>query len=239
MHGAHHTYARVMSHTWMSHGTHMNASWHAYECVMTHIWMSHVNTQTKPHSITVWRRCIGCLKLQVSFRLKLQVSFHQRATYHRALLRKMTYKDKASYDATPPCTAWLEWMSQKNESLICVSWHAYKRVTRISHLNVCHGTYINESQERVIDMCVVAHINESHEWHAYERVTRMSHGSHKNEPWHTYLGHTNESRHTYKWVPRMTHTNDAFLWVMAHICASQELAMAHILSSHEWVTAHI
>jgi len=36
------------------------------------------------------RRCIGCLKLQVSFR--------KRATNFRALLRKMTYKDKASYD---------------------------------------------------------------------------------------------------------------------------------------------
>jgi len=33
---------------------------------------------------TGWRRCIGCLKLQVSF--------HKRATNYRALLRKMTYE---------------------------------------------------------------------------------------------------------------------------------------------------
>jgi len=45
---------------------------------------------------TGWRRLIGCLKLQVIFR--------KRATNYRALLRKMTYKDKASYDSTPPCT---------------------------------------------------------------------------------------------------------------------------------------
>ena len=43
-----------------------------------------------------WRRPIG--------RLKLQVFFRKRATNHRALLQKMTYKDKASCDSTPPCT---------------------------------------------------------------------------------------------------------------------------------------
>jgi len=43
---------------------------------------------------TGWRRLIGCLKLQVIFR--------KRATNYRALLRKLTYGDKASYDSTPP-----------------------------------------------------------------------------------------------------------------------------------------
>jgi len=42
-----------------------------------------------------WRRCIGCLKLQVSFR--------KRATIYRALLRNETCKDKASYASSPPC----------------------------------------------------------------------------------------------------------------------------------------
>ena len=41
---------------------------------------------------TEWRRPIGCLKLQVIFR--------KRATHYRALLWKMTYKDKACYDST-------------------------------------------------------------------------------------------------------------------------------------------
>ena len=45
---------------------------------------------------TGWRGVIGCLQSQVIFR--------KRATHHRALLQKMTYKDKAFYDATPPCT---------------------------------------------------------------------------------------------------------------------------------------
>jgi len=43
-----------------------------------------------------WRRPIGCLTLQVSFR--------KRPTNYRDLLRKETYKDKASYASSPPCT---------------------------------------------------------------------------------------------------------------------------------------
>jgi len=48
------------------------------------------------HTVTGWRRRVGCLKLQVIFR--------QTANNYRALLRNMTYKDKASYGSSPPCT---------------------------------------------------------------------------------------------------------------------------------------
>jgi len=44
---------------------------------------------------TGWRRLIGSPKLQLIF--------HKRATKYRALLRKMTYKDKGSYGSSPPC----------------------------------------------------------------------------------------------------------------------------------------
>jgi len=44
---------------------------------------------------TGWQRCIGCLKLQVSFR--------KRAVNYMALLQSMTNKDKASYASSPPC----------------------------------------------------------------------------------------------------------------------------------------
>jgi len=49
----------------------------------------------KGSQTTGWQRCIGCLKLQVIFR--------KRATNYRVRLRKMTYKDQASYDSTQPC----------------------------------------------------------------------------------------------------------------------------------------
>ena len=45
--------------------------------------------------ITGWRRLIGSPKLQIIF--------HKRATKYRSLLRKMTYKDKGSYESSPPC----------------------------------------------------------------------------------------------------------------------------------------
>ena len=45
---------------------------------------------------TGWRRLIGSPKLQIMF--------HERAIKYRSLLRKMTYKDKGSYESSPPCT---------------------------------------------------------------------------------------------------------------------------------------
>jgi len=45
---------------------------------------------------TGWRRLIGSPELQITF--------HKRATKYRSLLRKMTYKDKGSYESSPPCT---------------------------------------------------------------------------------------------------------------------------------------
>jgi len=49
------------------------------------------------NSNTGWRRPIGCFKLQVIFR--------KRANNYQTLLRKMMYKDKASYASSPPCTS--------------------------------------------------------------------------------------------------------------------------------------
>ena len=54
----------------------------------------HISHQTLIH--TGWRRLIGSPKLQIIF--------HKRATRYRALLLKMTYKDKGSYESSPPCT---------------------------------------------------------------------------------------------------------------------------------------
>jgi len=61
------------------------------------IWVSSNSNARSLKCGTGWRRPIGCLKLQVIFR--------KRATDYRALLRKITYEDKASYDSTPLCTA--------------------------------------------------------------------------------------------------------------------------------------
>jgi len=44
---------------------------------------------------TGWRRLIGSPKLQIIF--------HKRATKYKSLLQKITYKDKGSYESSPPC----------------------------------------------------------------------------------------------------------------------------------------
>jgi len=45
--------------------------------------------------------CSSSCKPDTEIHTVLQVIFHQRATNYRALLRKMTCEDKASYDSTP------------------------------------------------------------------------------------------------------------------------------------------
>ena len=72
------------------------------ECIsVTPIYISYPNLKTVPAAQasapdTGWRRLIGSPKLQIIF--------HKRATKYRALLRKMTYKDKGSYESSPPCS---------------------------------------------------------------------------------------------------------------------------------------
>ena len=65
--------------------------------IYTHIYTRiypYMNRHAIKYIVVVYR--IGCLKLQVIFR--------KRACNYRALLRKMTYEDKASYGSSPPCT---------------------------------------------------------------------------------------------------------------------------------------
>jgi len=91
------------------------------------------------HSIglldTGCRRLIECLKLQDIFR--------KRATNYRALLRKMTQEDKASYDSTPLCST-------------------FNRVVFKSH----RITHMNESCRTCKRVMSHAHMNES--CHTYE-----------------------------------------------------------------------
>ena len=66
-----------------------------YKCMFAHV-RAHIRTRTQNicHD-TGWRRLIGSPKLQIIF--------HKRATKYRSLLWKMIYKDKGSYEASPPC----------------------------------------------------------------------------------------------------------------------------------------
>jgi len=74
-----------MCETWLTHPC-VRQTWLTHECVRhdIHVW-------DRQDSRTGWRRCIGCLKLQLPF--------HKRATKYRAFWRETTSKNKAWYDS--------------------------------------------------------------------------------------------------------------------------------------------
>jgi len=82
--------------------TYMQIQWYVQTYICVHIGCKRVNVYIHNYTSsymsfdTGWRRHLGYLKLPVIF--------CKRATKYRALLRKMTCKDKASYESPPPCT---------------------------------------------------------------------------------------------------------------------------------------
>jgi len=117
-----------MSHIWLSHVAHIDVSCHTYERVMSHILMCHVTHMNEAWRTwrlhlahTDWRRLIGCPKLQIIV--------HKRATKYTSLLRKMTYKDKGSYESSPPC---MHKMYTRHPV-----W-----TSRVAHINVSRHTYV-------------------------------------------------------------------------------------------------
>jgi len=78
--------------------THISIPQYVCVCVYayTYSWPQ-VRTGIHLHTCmcTGWRRLIESSNLQIIF--------HKRATKYRSLLPKMTYKDKGSYESSPPC----------------------------------------------------------------------------------------------------------------------------------------
>ena len=90
-----HTHTRIHAHTHTcTHHTH--AYIHTVIRLLSHtcVCLSHTYKHS-PCLATGWRRPIACLISWITFR--------KLATNYRALLREMTYKDKASYGSSPPC----------------------------------------------------------------------------------------------------------------------------------------
>jgi len=77
---------------------------------------------THIHIYTGWRRTTGCLKMQVIF--------CKRATNYRALLQKMTYIDKVSYESWPPCTHLVLKCTRLHVLISCIHLYVYMCVYR-------------------------------------------------------------------------------------------------------------
>jgi len=110
-------------------------------------------------------------------------------------LRKMTYKDKGSYESSPPCITCESVMLNVNQSCYMSISHVICELV-MSHVWRTHFTPMNESchaYERVKShtwMCHITYINKS--CHTYECV--MSH------IWMRHVTNIKELRHTYKSV---------------------------------------
>jgi len=161
---------------------------------------------------TGWRRLIGCLMLQVMFR--------KRATNHRALLRKMTYEDKASYDSTPPCIKRaLERKASRLErgvSHIDESCHAYEWGMSHVEYQACiqRGGHRDPSTSRGESHTRMRHVKHTEASHPYRGKLHT-----QRQVTHTEASHTYERGMSHISLTEASHTYE---WGMPHIWAKHE-----------------
>jgi len=83
---------------------------------------------------TGWRRLIGSSELQIIF--------HKRATEHRSLWQKMTYKDKGSCESSPPCILRIKYLYHIH-AYVCVH-DAHTHICLIRHIHAKQHTYVGD-----------------------------------------------------------------------------------------------
>ena len=106
---------------------------------------------------TGWRRLIGSPELQIIL--------HKRATKYRSLLQKMTYKDKGSYESSPPCSTGFghrrppaELRLSRWRKAQISRWFAWGGLA-LWRKHVVHVTWLIHYGPWFIDICDVTH------WH--------------------------------------------------------------------------
>jgi len=120
---------------------------------------------------------------------KLQIIFHKRATKYRSLLRKMTYKDKGSYESSPPCI----WHTTYSYAWLIHIWyttHSYvaygvedvpMRAVRPKdawHDSFIRDTWLNSHARHDIFLCETWHICMRDMTHLYARHGSFTPASH-------------------------------------------------------------
>jgi len=151
---------------------------------------------------TGWRRLIECLKSQVILR--------KRATNYRALLREMTYKDKASYGSSPPCTTRL--------SLIYVYMYVCIYIYIFSHPFSWHHETPGVSCICAYTLYVYTHVYVH--VYVYIHVYIHIHGTHVYT--HTHVIRETFGHPTHTFVRENTrHFRTPYTHTCLHTCASQ------------------
>ena len=161
--------------------------------LLPHGW--HVSSHMYNATRTGRRRLIGSLKLQVIFR--------KRATKYRALLRKMTYEYKASYDSTPSHTCDT---TQYTES--CNELMSYVSRTHVMYVS---RTHVIDTPQCIACMSHVTRVTVPHSqvWHAsphtcdmtpHTHVTWLNTQGHRRTLHFTWLSHvTCDMTHSHVW----------------------------------------
>ena len=159
---------------------------------------------------TGWRRLIGCLKSQVIFR--------KRATNYRAPLRKMTYEDKAFYDATPPCIGEMTLSCVWHDPLEGCAWHYIICTTlliRVCHVTTCWEFWIIHdvhTEQIYMDASIHVYMNVCIYTFPLSAACLMQSKSYMNSQTHTYTyththTHTHAHARTHEQLHRHTHTH--------------------------------
>jgi len=91
-------YAMAYACVW--HDSFTRVTWLIYVCDMTHLCVWHDSFIYVTKLIYMWERTCFTGWRRLVGSPKLQINFHKRATKYRSLLRKMTYKDKESYESS-------------------------------------------------------------------------------------------------------------------------------------------
>jgi len=159
---------------------------------------------------TGWRKLIGSTKLHIIF--------HKRATKYRSLLRKMTYKDKGSYESSPPL-----YYVHINDS-----WDTRIRTGLLLYIRLCIFMYICLYRKHVYIYL-----------YAYTYVY-----THIHICIHTYIAATSSHVSSYVWIISLEwilHVMSPY-WIMPfniyksrHTCGcvmSRERVMSHISMRH-------
>jgi len=147
-----HTNTHILRHCHISHGIHTQCmQLNITKILCDTVILNFNGSKGDLCAMHSWRqRLIGCVKLQVIF--------HKRATNYRALLQKMTYTDKASFDSTPPCTCCYTFVPLCIHMRMCVYMHLYVYVSMYIYVFMDREVIFAWCMHAIIHACVHIYI---------------------------------------------------------------------------------
>jgi len=201
------TYERVMSHIWMSHGTHTKESWHTYEWVTAHIRMRHVTHMNDPRY--TYERVMPHVWMSRVTHMNESCHTYEWVMPHIWMSHGTHMNESRHTYEWVMSQIWMRHVTHMNESCHKCEWV-------MSHVWLCHGIHMNTS-------CYthVTHMNDP--CYTYERV--MSH------MWMSRVTHMNESLHTlaYEWVT-------ANIWMTKWVHSTMTIPSECSLPNRCWLT---